>query len=308
MGLFADTLADATRPLPRATLRRMADASAPSCDEPEPQDEGEALTVYRLQKDGGKEPPAPPAPRAVDAAATAQGSLHAPVGDFDVDATLQFVTSIDGLETGKEQASLRTLGVTDEQEQLVSPDSLHRFHYAVATGSSVASNLAPSPLDHRGDLVSRIDSSDGMRRATGRGAPSGDPFPAAAPVAAASTAMPAAAAATPASPDAASAAIRQAMPGTHSANPAEAAHTAAVELATATTATVRADSPHAATGHAMPTAFQAPPMRSSTTDTAPRLSIGRIEVTVVSAPQPARAASRPAGDDAFLSRHYLRRL
>jgi len=258
--------------------------------------------VYRLQKDGGKEPPAPPVPRAVDAAATAQGSLHAPVGDFDVDASLQFVTSIDGLETGKEQASLRTLGVTDEQEQLVSPDSLHRFHYAVATGSSVASNLAPSPLDHRGDLVSRIDSSDGMRRATGRGAPSGDPSSGGpTPVVHASSATPTEVVA--AAPNAANATIGQAMPGIRPASPAETAHAAAVELAT-----VRADSLHAATGHPTPAVTPAPQTRGSTADPAPRLSIGRIEVTVLSAPQPARAPGRPAGDDAFLSRHYLRRL
>ncbi|QDF96888.1 hypothetical protein CJ010_10265 [Azoarcus sp. DD4] len=98
------------------------------------------------------------------------------------------------------------------------------------------------------------------------------------------------------------------MPGARPASTAETARAAAVELANTVTATARADNPHAATEHAMPAAVQAPPARGSTADTAPRLSIGRIEVTVVSAPQPARAPSRPAGDDAFLSRHYLRRL
>ncbi|MCB1956651.1 MAG: hypothetical protein KDG55_13300 [Rhodocyclaceae bacterium] len=41
----------------------------------------------------------------------------------------------------------------------------------------------------------------------------------------------------------------------------------------------------------------------------PRLSIGRIEVTVLAEPRPGPAAPRrPEGDDAFLSKHYLRRL
>lgn len=59
---------------------------------------------------------------------------------------------------------------------------------------------------------------------------------------------------------------------------------------------------------ASPTSIAPSPRSGTPADNAPRLSIGRIEVTVVSAPQPVRAPGRPSGDDAFLSRHYLRRL
>lgn len=89
---------------------------------------------------------------------------------------------------------------------------------------------------------------------------------------------------------------------------AQAMHDVTVQPAAATMATARAASPHAAADRPMPAPAAAPQTRDSTADTVPRLSIGRIEVTVLSASQPARTSSRPAGDDAFLSRHYLRRL
>lgn len=71
----------------------------------------------------------------------------------------------------------------------------------------------------------------------------------------------------------------------------------------AVSATTSADAAGAILSQAMLGARPASPA-----DTAPRLSIGRIEVTVLSAPQAARAPNRPADDGAFLSRHYLRRL
>lgn len=308
MGILDDTLLDASRPLPQLTLRRAAGDAVPEFA-PEPADDpGEALTVYRLQKDGGGNPPvAPPAPRAVDAVSGAAGPLHAPVGKFD-DATLQFVNSIEGLETGKGQASTRNSDATDRQERLVSPDPSHRLDYGASTGSSVFSNRVPSPSDDPGKFVHRIGSSDGMRRATGRGAPSGEPVtpspdaalpanrgPGAFPPAAGQRAGEAAAAgavdgfgveaSAGVSPPAAAAVgerRRQAAPLAAPPAPAAAARPAAVPAA-------------------------APRMQAASPPAAPRLSIGRIEVTVLAAPQPAPKPA-PAPSDAFLSKHYLRRL
>ena len=57
MGLFSDTIRDARRPLPGGTtwLRRAAVDDAPiEADEPA---DPAALTVFRLQKEGGGSPP-----------------------------------------------------------------------------------------------------------------------------------------------------------------------------------------------------------------------------------------------------------
>src|SRR5574340_471600 len=177
MGILDDTLADAARPLPTAVLRRAPIDGAPEFD-PEPVAEpSDDLTVYRLQKDGGNiPPPAPPVPRAVDAGAPEARPLHAPVGIVN-DASLQFVISNEGLETGKEPVSTRNLDATDKQQRLVSTDPIHRWYYADSTVSLAFSRRVPFTFDARSKSVSRIESSDGMRRATGRGAPSGDPDP-----------------------------------------------------------------------------------------------------------------------------------
>jgi len=67
MGLLQDTVRDARRPLPASfALRRSAADASPieTDDPPEPADPG-ALTVYRLQKEGGSAPPmaSPAGPR-----------------------------------------------------------------------------------------------------------------------------------------------------------------------------------------------------------------------------------------------------
>jgi hypothetical protein len=311
MGILDDTLLDAARPLPQLTLRRAIDDAAPEFD-PEPAEESTAaLTVFRLQKDGGVDPPvAPPAPRAVDAGKASARPLHAPVGFFD-DATLQFVTSIEGLETGKGQASTWNSDATDRQERLVSSEPSHRLDYGVSTGSSVFSNRVPSPFDDPGNLVHRIESSDGMRRATGRGAPSGETAPAriAADPAVMAQELPTAARRGPQpnaderTAGAAAALPGGAMPPLAGADVEPMGEVVTVPAARRPTAEARpaAQIPQPALRS------DTNPVRMSQSAAAPRLSIGRIEVTVLSAPQ---AAAKPAAapTDAFLSKHYLRRL
>lgn len=320
MGILDDTLSDASRPLPRLTVRR-APADAPEFDSEPPADDGDALTVYRLQKDGGHLPPvAPPAPRALDAGSFDAGSLHAPVGYF-YDASRQSFISIDGLETGKEPVRTWNSDATDKQERLASPDFSHRLSYGVLTGSSISSSQVPSPFDYSGKLVQRIDSSDGMRRTTGRGAPSGEPSPL---VAATATPAATSGATTSASeaddrtiaatgPDASA---HSALPADSRAQPAseqsrERAY-AARDTSPATTGT-GAGSRRVASAGFMPASPRPPAggqnsARSGTAlAAAPQLSIGRIDVTVIAPAQPpARPPTAPS--DAFLSKHYLRRL
>jgi hypothetical protein len=323
MGILDDTLSDASRPLPQLTVRR-APADAPEFDSEPPADDGGALTVYRLQKDGGQLPPvAPPALRALDAGSSDAGSLHAPVGYF-YDASRQSFISIDGLETGKEPVRTWNSDATDKQERSVSPDFSHRLSYGVSTGSSISSSQVPSPFDYSGKLVQRIDSSDGMRRTTGRGAPSGEPSPLAA---AAATPADAGAGRTLASAssetdgrsiEATSAAVHTCpvIPTDSLARPASEpsreSDDAAPGTPLATTATGtgsrRVASDRFTPASPRPQASEQSSARSGNALAAtPQLSIGRIDVTVIA---PAQPPSRPpaAPNDAFLSKHYLRRL
>jgi hypothetical protein len=309
MGILDDTLHDAARPLPRLDLRRMPDEMQTEFDREPAEDSGGALTVYRLQKDGGKlAPAAPSAPRALDAGSQTAGLFHAPVG-YSNDASLQSVISIEGLETGKEQVSTWNSDATDKHELPVSPDSSHRLHYGVSTGSPVSSSRVPSPSDDPGKLVYRIESSDGMRRETGRGATSGG-LPFVGEQAELPAALPAIPAAAPRAPAARHKDITAAVPrelnlGGRSGT-SDAHAIPVVPTAGAAPSGARALSP-AAVAPARREAAGARAQPVAAAPAAPRLSIGRIEVTVVSAPQaPARPAAAPT--EAFLSKNYLRRL
>ncbi len=324
MGILDDTLSDASRPLPAYTLRRAsADEPLPDSAAEAAADDGEAMTIYRLQKSGAPiAPQAPPAPRAVEAGAPAASPFHAPVGNF-IDASLQFVTSMDGLETGKGQEGTRNSNATDRQRPTDSPDPLLRLEYDDATGSSHSSRRDPSPLDDFGDSAQRKDSSDGMRRATGRGAASGDPSEGPRQRAATLAAVgerrpqatlparrrddesqPTAAISTPAADGAATVVGAEAE---HGPGQAPADRPAAQVRPRSVAGVGEAGGPVAAAPRPMPR--EHPRGAADGADVQPRLSIGRIEVTVLSEPRPAaRAApSRPA-DEAFLSKHYLRRL
>lgn len=332
MGILDDTLRDAAQPLPSLTLRRaMHDATPqpePAPDFDAPAEAGDALTIYRLQKPGGTTPPlAPPAPRAVDAGAARP--LHAPVEGIFNDATHQFVISKEGLETGKGQVRTRNLDATDRQQELISSDPSFRLHYDESTVSSATSRRDPSPFDDLGKLVHRNGSTDGMRRATGRGAASGDPSPGepAAPVApelqnappdpnptGPTNARPLHA---PPPPADSRAAIGE-TPGIESPG-ASPRRMPAVDTPPGEPAGILdAATTSAAVAHAIPAAPaipRAPTMQGLAAATppaapppaGPRLSIGRIEVTVL-AQAAAPASPAPPKNDAFLSKHYLRRL
>jgi len=323
MGILDDTLSDASRPLPAYTLRRAAAGEPVPDSVPDAApDDGEAMTIYRLQKSGAPiAPQAPPAPRAVEAGAPAASPFHAPVGNF-IDASHQFVTSMDGLETGKGQESTRNSNATDKQQPTDSPDTLLRLEYDDATGYSNSSRRDPSPLDDFGNSAQRKDSSDGMRRATGRGAASGDP-----PGGPRQRAM-----TLPAVGDGGPRPIRPArrrddavspppaptapaddrsLAGGSSGDPSGPAQAPAGShsLPIDSHAVARGAAGSALAGDPLRPQREQPPTSSGRSDVQPRLSIGRIEVTVLSEPKPAaRIAPSKTADDAFLSKHYLRRL
>jgi hypothetical protein len=336
MGILDDTLSDAGRPLPQSIVRRAATAATTEFDPEPPADNGGALTVYRLQKDGGSIPPvAPAAPRVLDAGVSTERPLHAPVG-FSCDASHQFMISIDGLETGKEPVRTWNSDATDRQERLFSPVASHRLSYGEWTGSSISSNQLPSPSDDPGKLVQRIDSSDGMRRKTGRGAPSGDTSAASAAATMANNRQSRDETAEFTAP-----AIDRPANGKPTAQPST--RLTSGQFSTALPSPARrqakpslAAGPGRVDSHAIPVANSAAPQQpgagrpgtrhSQPADATrseirsepgkppgfppavgPRLSIGRIEVTVIAAQQQA-PAQKPATDDAFLSKHYLRRL
>ncbi len=318
MGILDDTLRDADRPLPTRVLRRAMAGEAPA---EAPPDEGDGLTLYRLQKHGATTAPlAPPAPRAVEAGAPAARPFHAPVG-IVIDASPQYGTSMDGLATGKGQESSRNSDATDRQQSSMSPDSLLRLDYDVATGVSIRSRQTPSPFDNFGNSVQRTDSSDGMRRETGRGAASGDPnndtvAPAAAmpspDSAAAISPMPdGTARETPAAVPGEALAAAVASPATPAGAPPRTGRQPASAIAPTSSrpARVVAAPPAVRSPVSARVAADGPPAaaRPEPHDTAPRLAIGRIEVTVLGEAKPA-PKPRAAADDAFLSKHYLRRL
>jgi hypothetical protein len=346
MGILDDTLSDAGRPLPQHLLRRSTETATSESTEstkldPEPPaDNGDALTVYRLQKDGGSIPPvAPAAPRALAADVLTGRPLHAPVG-FSCDASRQSMISIDGLETGKEPVSTWNSDATDRQERLFSPVVSHRLSYGESTRSSISSNQIPFPSDDPGKLVQRIDSSDGMRRKRGRGAPSGDASathaatmatdrqsgsetadrtaPALVPPANGETA--AQSSTGPAAAQASSAPLAAVFPppARWQAEPSPAAGPGRVDAHAIPASDGAAPQPPGAgrpgtrrsqLADTTPSEIRSQPGKPPgfTPAVGPRLSIGRIEVTVVAAPQQT-PAQRPVTDDAFLSKHYLRRL
>ncbi|MCK7500250.1 MAG: hypothetical protein MZW92_65585 [Comamonadaceae bacterium] len=141
MGILDDTLLDAARPLPQLTVRRAIDDAALEFD-PEPAEEPTAaLTVFRLQKDGGVDPPvAPPAPR-LRMQARLRRAHSTPRLGFLTTLRSSSVTSIEGLENRSDRASTWNSDATDRQERLVSSEPSHRLDYGV---DRVFSILEPS--------------------------------------------------------------------------------------------------------------------------------------------------------------------
>jgi len=291
MGLLLDTVNDALRPLPPSlVLRRSAagDEDVPADDAPGG-DPG-ALTVYRLQKEGGTPPAAPPhGPSAIG-----QG---APRGAAGADGVVQgenlridhpLIGLKDGLDRGEKitrEAHVQEASPNRRSE----PSAVSRpapGAQSPAAGVPVSSSVATS-----GEVVvpvvvnapaQRLDARIGGSREA-RGAPSEDLH---APVEA-----PGAAAAAP-----------RVVPSA----PRE--PEAGVPAAAAAPVTPTAGAPPrppqdvargAAAGTAGRPATPAPSVGG--------LHIGRIEVTVLAAPARPAPAAAPLAESQFLSRHYLRR-
>lgn len=279
MGALLDTVTDALRPLPGAApvLRRAAaDMAELPADEGEGADSG-ALTLYRLQKEGGVSPPLAPlhGPSTPDPAAPPGAGK---VGGVANEGTRRIahprIGREDGLERG-EQGTRHTVERRTEslqQSKLIieSPVPLRS-----ASGSSKSAQevavvvpvVVSASVEHSGGTVNRSQVAHGVPsedlQAAGRSA---DDAVAPAPV------LPAQAHAAPPriEPAVAEAPARRAVPS-------------------------------------------APPLarggRPSADSAAPGgLRIGRIEVTVLAEAPPARPAPAAApADSHFLSRHYLRR-
>jgi hypothetical protein len=309
MSLLAATIADAQRPLPDRGGTFLVQRAAVEEPEPEMIQAGDpvALTVYRLQKDGAN---------AIAPAAPARGSA---------------TTSRDGPSTGIKHAyDVGDPGVANRHverrafpfvgERKESNVRESRFASTEARVSEVQSLPIPSPtgvdtlsaqaasIASTSDVDSQSETSGPTehryeRRRVARSAPSEDPNDAQAPTAAVREVAPAERLAEPAtSGDIAAdvaAAIAAAAPVlAHAA--AESAPDAAYAARVASAVAPRAQ-------YAAPPRVVAP---AATDSAAPRVHIGRIDVTVLAdAPVPGAGARGGAdsSDRHFLSRHYLRR-
>lgn len=293
MGALHDTVADALRPLPGAApvLRRAAmdDAEWPTA-EGDGTDNG-ALTLYRLQKDGGVSPPLAPlhGPSTPDPAAPSGAGK---VGGLADEETRRIAHPRIGREHGLERGEQGTRHTVERRAESLQQSKLiieSPVPLRSASGSSksapgdsaVVPVVASASVERPDGTVNRSQVARGVpsedlqavrHRVTGADAPAaGWPAPGvAAPRSGAS-----AEALTPRGreapvPDA---------PGTPAHRPPPAAPAAARQG------------------------------RPSADATAPGgLRIGRIEVTVLADAPPARPAAAAAPTDShFLSRHYLRR-
>ncbi|MDM0030050.1 hypothetical protein [Variovorax saccharolyticus] len=299
MDLLLDTVNDALRPLPGSApvLRRSAAGPA---DLP-PDDMGDsadpsALTVYRLQKEGGTPPPAAPlhGPSTIG-----QGAFHRAAGPDGVVNSIDhpLVSLKDGLERGekitREVHGQEALSNRQFESSSVSPAlsgaQSHEVaasvsHLAETSDEEIYPDVANAPAQrHYGKI--------GGSRVAG-GAPSEDLL------------------VTPAEPSGIdNTAPAKAQPGSR-AN-AAVRETSARQAASARAQTqvqATAQSAPEARGPGSPSLARRTPARHAPESTS-GLHIGRIEVTVLAqAPRPApRAAGQPPVDSQFLSRNYLRR-
>ncbi len=347
MGLFSDTIRDARRPLPGGAtwLRRAAVDDAPvEADEPA---DPAALTVFRLQKEGGGSP-SPRAPvRQPEAAARTGPSTgsRAPKGGAPGDGPATRASqrqALPSVETEKASEQHESQFIVQEAS---SPKSFSRGIPSPKGVDTSWSLTGPQSSNHVRDSQSEADrpTEDRYRwRREARGAPSGDPFEPVAPVPPAgpldeAAGYDAAPAATPAAaPWAASPAARDGLSDTAPPGPAIAPATAPARAAAgplrhaATTAAqavpeaalgVPGDRPDsvatvpavtrptlASPSARAPMASARPPAMTPAAPAPPSLRIGRIDVTVLAdTPRAAPRADAGGLDPHFLSRHYLRR-
>jgi len=296
MGLLLDTVNDALRPLPgpAVVLRRSAAGDIELAPDDGGDDAGAdpgSLTLYRLQKDGGEQPPlAPPrGPSAID-----QG---APAGAAGVDGVVAsemariahpLVNRRDGLERGEEitRHGVERESSVDRQSGLLSVSPVPAGSLS-SPGSVPASSLLATNVEVVVPVVTtapaqRMDGS-AVGRQVARGAPSEDLSPAHTALAAAGIGQTAA---------------------SHRGAPA--AHAAAIAAAVVAQA-MPATAPRQTA--ATPAVWQG--KRAAADALQPGgLRIGRIDVTVLGqaphANAPAASAA-PLADNHFLSRNYLRR-
>lgn len=338
MGLFSDTIRDARRPLPGGAtwLRRAAVDDAPiEADEPA---DPAALTVFRLQKEGGGSPP-PMAPvRQPEAAARTGPSTgsRAPESGAPGDGPATRASlrqALPSVETEKASEQHESQFIVQEAS---SPKPFSRGIPSPKGVDTSRSLSGPQSSSHGRDCQSEADrpTEDRYRwRREARGAPSGDPPPAWAERDVQSTA---AAAATPlaAPPGTRNGLSAAAPPGPAPATAPAHAAAGLGPIAAAMAAWAAAEAvPGAAPGDlpaAAPRGSAASAARPAFTDiaarapmasarspamvppaptpAAPSLRIGRIDVTVLAeAPRVAPRADASGLDPHFLSRHYLRR-
>ncbi|MBX3607170.1 MAG: hypothetical protein KF788_17965 [Piscinibacter sp.] len=295
MGALLDTIADALRPLPgapNAVLRRApAGAAEPLPDEVEA-DDGAALTVYRLQKDGGdSSPPLAPlhGPSTPDSAAPNGAGSVGGADERSDRIAHPWIGRKDGLERGEQ----RTRHTVERRAESLSQSRLSPEFPVPSSSVSVTSRPAPSVAVEVPVVVSapveRTYEAVKMREPA-RGAPSEDLLQGAMPQ-------------IDDGPGEVLASGPQRLestgePAVVAAPLAERAPPPALHLATV----AQRDVPPATPQRATPRAPPQPPAPGG-------LRIGRIEVTVLAdAPRakPEVPAAAPL-DSRFLSRHYLRR-
>lgn len=337
MGILNDTLLDALRPLPPTGgwVRRSLDPSTEAAPvEPEaiPEDSG-ALTLYRLQKDGGGGLPAVPSdPRAGDAGMFAHGPLPAPaVNPKGHDASPRVTGWMSERPEGKTPFDAR-----DRPERDLSAAAIQSAEGAGSSAMASVTRRAPEALDRLSTPVEPDQVEDNARRGrettlpAGRGTPSGGPTATGAhrqgpPPLRASPGPPAGhptgslpesawgVDSPPSRPSATASPLAQdggaggqapppasAPPGPAARGPTEGGALAPPE------ALIEG---HPGPGRA-PSALAQPPPPSGplmAEGSGPRLHIGRIEVLVVA---PAKTEQKPPAwrEEGFLSRNYLRRL
>ncbi len=295
MGALLDTVNDALRPLPGAApvLRRAAmDAAEVPNDEGEGTDSA-ALTLYRLQKDGGVSPPVAPlrGPSTPDPAASSEAGQ---VGGVANEATRRTAHPRIGHEHGLERGEQgtrhvveRKLGSLQQSRLIIEPPVPRRTTSGFSRSATAAS--APSPVVASAP-VERVDVAVN-RSKVARGAPSEDPQRLGAG-------------------DRAEAAQDSLTPG--GVAPPQGVYTRADDGAapplgqppheTVPPLSARRVTPSAPVSAPVQVARAAPAMAAPG-----GLRIGRIEVTVLAEAAPARPAAAAPGDGHVLSRHYLRR-
>lgn len=307
MGLLADTIDDARRPLPNGGGSLLVRRSALGEIEPNADEAGDpaALTVYRLQKEGAS---------AIASVAPARGSIkvsqdgpstginHA----FDVgdpgNADMRVGKQPLPFMRGKKESNVRESRFVSTETQMSNVGSSSIPSLSVGSSSlQTASNVSNSEADSQSETSRQTEHSHGWRRVA-RSAPSEDLGSEVADVGA--EASGASAASVAAARDLANALGNVAG----AANIADVVAVAAVvEAAAVGDVAGFAGSPdalHAA--HAV--RGVSAPGTSAADERGPRVHIGRIDVTVLAdAPAPAPRVGADGGDRHFLSRHYLRR-